>query len=110
MTLSYVGYLLGGKNHATVLHGNRTGKNFLSQGDGMYTDAMVNWRIIFDEHELDITEETNAIHKLKKRIQSIIEDSIVYAGVTQEDAASMLISLLNENESTTSKTVLEELY
>ena len=97
MTLMAVGYLLG-KDHATILHGNKVGKSFLSQGDTQYTDAMVNWRIIFDEHELDITEETHAIARIKKRIQSLIEDSMSYSGISKEDTAKMLIELLKDNE------------
>lgn len=66
-------------------------------GNEEYTDAMLNWRMIFDEHHLDIEEEINTYTRVRKRIKEIIEDSILYAGLTAEEAEKLLKDLSTES-------------
>jgi len=96
MTFQSVGNTLN-VNHATIIHGNKQCTNFLTMGNEEYTDAMLNWRMIFDEHHIDIEEEINTYTRVKKRIKEIIEDSILYAGLTAEESTKMLKELSTES-------------
>lgn len=93
MTFQGIGRILN-MNHATVIHGNKKCANFLTLGDQEYTDAMLNWRIVFDEHHLDIEEEINTFTRVRKRIIEIIDDSITYTDLTKEEARKMLKEML----------------
>lgn len=85
------------QNHATILHGNKKCASFLSLGTVDYVDAMMNWRIIFDEHHLDIDEEINSKYRLKNRVKELLNDSVIYAGVSNEEIRDMLTELLEED-------------
>lgn len=97
MTFQSVGRILN-VNHATIIHGNKQCKNYLTLNYREYTDSMLNWRIIFDEHHLDIEEEVNTFTRVRNRIRYIIEDSILYAGLTEDEAQLMLKEMLTEFE------------
>lgn len=93
MTFQSVGKTLS-VNHATIIHGNKQCKNFLTLGDDEYATAMLNWKLIFDEHHLDIEEEINTYTRVRRRIKDLLEDSIMYSGLKEKEAKKMLENLL----------------
>lgn len=93
MTFKYTGELLG-VDHATIIHGCKNAINFMKLGETDYTNAMVDWRLIFDENHIDISNELNARQRIKARIVNIITDGIVDQVIKIEEREDIIKEVL----------------
>jgi hypothetical protein len=93
MTFKYTGELLG-VDHATIIHGCKNTINFMTLGESDYTNAMVDWRLIFDENHIDISNELDARQRIKARIVNIISDGIVDRVIDVEEREQILKEVL----------------
>jgi len=92
-TLSRAGGILN-CDHATVLHGNKNVKQFVELKYNDYVDAMLNWKLIFDDNKLYFNEAYSVSSELEARITNMIQESIELNILKKEDASDMLINVL----------------
>ena len=93
MTFKYTGELLG-VDHATIIHGCKNTISFMTLGEADYTNAMMDWRLIFDENHIDISNELDARQRIKARIVNIISDGIVDRVIDVEEREQILKEVL----------------
>ena len=93
MTFKYTGELLG-VDHATIIHGCKNTINFMTLGESDYTNAMVDWRLIFDENHIDISNELDARQRIKARIVNIITDAIIDRVIKVEEREIIIKEVL----------------
>lgn len=87
MTYARAGELLG-KNHATIIHSEKTVKNAMEMRDHYYINAMNNWAVIFQEVMPNNAKE---MWSVQDRIKSILETTLLSTSSKQE----LLIELAN---------------
>ena len=92
-TLSRAGGILD-CDHATVLHGNKNVKQFVELKYNDYVDAMLNWKLIFDDNKLYFNEAYSVSSELEARITNMIQESIELNILKKEDASDMLTNVL----------------
>ena len=92
-TLSRAGGILN-CDHATVLHGNKNVKQFVELKYNDYVDAMLNWKLIFDDNKLYFNEAYSVSSELEARITNMIQESIELNILKKEDASDMLTNVL----------------
>ena len=92
-TLSRAGGILD-CDHATVLHGNKNVKQFVELKYNDYVDAMLNWKLIFDDNKLYFNEAYSVSSELEARITNMIQESIELNILKTEDASIMLKNVL----------------
>ena len=109
MTFKYTGELLG-VDHATIIHGCNNTMSFMSMGESDYTNAMVDWRLIFDENHIDISNELDARQRIKARIVNIISDAIVDQVIKVEEREQILREVLESMCPTPEETESISLY
>lgn len=93
MTYQLVGNILG-VDHSTIIYGSKQAKTQVEIGDREYTTAMVNWRMIFDENEIDINTEIDQKARVKTRILNLLSDAITDGVLTFDERDEMLASML----------------
>lgn len=109
MTYYLVGKILG-VHHATVIYGGNQAKTQMEIGEREYTRAMVNWRMIFDEYQIDINIEIDPKARVKTRIQSLISDAITDGVLTFEERDELLTSMLKTRSVQSNRLREEQLY
>lgn len=92
-TLSRAGGILD-CDHATVLHGNKNVKQFIELKYNDYVNAMLNWKLIFDDNHLYFNEAYSVSIELEARITNMIQESIELNILKTEDASIMLKNVL----------------
>ena len=92
-TLSRAGGILD-CDHATVLHGNKNVKQFVELKYNDYVDAMLNWKLIFDDNKLYFNEAYSVSSELEARITNMIQESIELNILKKEDASDVLTNVL----------------
>jgi hypothetical protein len=109
MTYKLVGDTLG-VDHSTVIYGSNKAKNQVEIGDRQYTIAMVNWRMIFDENEIDIKVEVDQKARVKARIQNLLIDAITDGVLSIEERDELLVSMLKTKMIHSNRLREEQLY
>jgi hypothetical protein len=82
----------------------------MSMGESDYTNAMVDWRLIFDENHIDISNELDARQRIKARIVNIISDAIVDQVIKVEEREQILKEVLESMCPTPEETESISLY
>lgn len=93
MTYQSVGALLK-KDHSNIVYASNQAKTQIEMGEREYTTAMINWRMIFDENEIDINSEIDQKSRLKTRIQNLLTDAVLDGIITTSERNDMLTSML----------------
>lgn len=109
MTFKYTGELLG-VDHATIIHGCNNAINFMTLGEADYTNAMVDWRLIFDENHIDISNELDARQRIKARIVNIISDGVVDRVIKIEEREDIIKEVLESMYPSPEDTEIVSLY
>ena len=71
---------------------------------------MVDWRLIFDENHIDISNELDARQRIKARIVNIISDAIVDQVIKAEEREQILREVLESMCPTPEETESISLY
>ena len=80
LTYEKAGELLG-KNHATIIHSEKTVKNAMEMRDHYYINAMNNWAVIFQEV---MPSNAKEMWSVQDRIKSILETTLLNNTSKQE--------------------------
>lgn len=93
-TLHRTGRLLN-CNHATIINGNNKVMFGIEAMYSDYIDAMLNWKLIFDENGLHFDEsDSTDFKKVDSRIKEILYHSLEYKILSQEEIERMLKSMV----------------
>jgi len=93
-TLHRTGRLLN-CNHATIINGNNKVMFGIEAMYSDYIDAMLNWKLIFDENGLHFDEsDSTDFKRVDSRIKEILYHSLEYKILSQEEIERMLKSMV----------------
>jgi len=109
MTYQSVGNLLN-RDHSNIVYANKKAQTQIEIGEREYTTAMINWRIIFDENEIDINSEIDQKGRLKTRINNLLSDAVLDGIITLDERDNMLITMLKTTPRRAQITEENELY
>lgn len=81
-------------NHATIIHSIKVVRNQIDVMNSDYIISISNWREILRDFSNEIEEETTNIGIIKRRLSSILRDSLVDSLIDRDDAGKVLTELL----------------
>jgi hypothetical protein len=93
LTLERTAEVIGGIDHATVLHGIRKVRTLLSVNDFVTVDSMNNWIDIIDELDVERHEKVSTTKHLEEKLSYIIEEGMMLNVFSEGDVSRVLDNL-----------------